>query len=114
MLLQLYFLCYGIVPLLKLGALTAALVGLGMNYAVYEADVYRAGLQAVSKTQLAARHALGMSLPLALRRILLPQAVRNAITSVTNAFIALLKGSSLVSLNRRGGIHVQRLARLQT
>lgn len=97
-LLQLYLLYYGLAPVLKLGALTAAIIGLGMNYAAYEAEVYRAGIQAVPKTQMEAALALGMSRSLALRRVVLPQAVRHAIPNVTNDFIALLKDSSLVSV----------------
>jgi polar amino acid transport system substrate-binding protein len=97
-LLQLYLLYYGLAPILRLNAMTAAVVGLGMNYAAYEAEVYRAGIQAVPKAQTEAALALGMSLPLALRRIVLPQALRNAIPNVTNDFIALLKDSSLVSV----------------
>lgn len=97
-LLQLYLLYYGLAPVLKLGALPAAIIGLGMNYAAYEAEVYRAGMQAVPKAQLEAALALGMPLRLALRRVILPQAVRHAIPNVTNDFIALLKDSSLVSV----------------
>jgi polar amino acid transport system substrate-binding protein len=69
-----------------------------MNYAAYEAEVYRAGIQAVPKTQLEAALALGMSTRLALRRVVLPQALRHALPNVTNDFIALLKDSSLVSV----------------
>jgi polar amino acid transport system substrate-binding protein len=97
-LLQLYLLYYGLAPIAKLSAMTAAVVGLGMNYAAYEAEVYRSGIQAVPKAQTEAALALGMSLPLALRRVVLPQAVKNAIPNVTNDFIALLKDSSLVSV----------------
>lgn len=97
-LLQLYLLYYGLAPVLKLGAFPAAVVGLGMNYAAYEAEVYRAGIQAVPKTQIEAAHSLGMSTWLALRRIVLPQAIRNALPNVTNDFIALLKDSALVSV----------------
>lgn len=97
-LLQLYFLYYGLAPVLKLGALPAAILGLGMNYAAYEAEVYRAGFGAVPKAQMEAALSLGMSTPLALRRIVLPQAFRHAIPNVTNDFIALLKDSSLVSV----------------
>jgi polar amino acid transport system substrate-binding protein len=97
-LLQLYLLYYGLAPVLKLGALPAAVIGLGMNYAAYEAEVYRAGIQAVPKAQLEAAWALGMSTPLALRRVVLPQAVRHAVPNVANDFIALLKDSSLVSI----------------
>ena len=97
-LLQLYLLYYGLAPILKLGALPAAILGLGMNYAAYEAEVYRAGIQAVPKAQLESALALGMSTRLALRRVVLPQALRHAIPNVTNDFIALLKDSSLVSV----------------
>src|SRR5262245_19909200 len=69
-----------------------------MNYAAYEAEVYRAGIQAVPKAQLEAALALGMTTRLALRRVVLPQALRHAIPNVTNDFIALMKDSSLVSV----------------
>ncbi len=97
-LLQLYVLYYGLADTVRFDALTAAVIGLGMNYAAYEAEVYRAGIQAVPKGQTEAALALGMSMPLALRRVILPQAFRLALPSVTNDFIALLKDSSLVSV----------------
>jgi polar amino acid transport system substrate-binding protein len=79
-------------------AVVAAVLGLGMNYAAYEAEVYRAGMQAVPSGQMEAATVLGMSKWLALRRVIVPQAVRVALPSVTNDFIALLKDSSLVSV----------------
>ena len=97
-LLQLYVLYYGLAPIIKLNAFTAAVLGLGMNYAAYEAEVYRAGIQAVPRGQMEAALSLGMPTPLALRRIVLPQGFRLALPSVTNDFIALLKDSSLVSV----------------
>jgi polar amino acid transport system substrate-binding protein len=97
-LLQLYVLYYGLASIVRIDALATAVVGLGMNYAAYEAEVYRAGIGAVPKGQMAAAYALGMSTPLALRRVLLPQAFRLALPNVTNDFIALLKDSSLVSV----------------
>ncbi|MBX3201161.1 MAG: ABC transporter permease subunit [Labilithrix sp.] len=97
-LLQLYLLYYGLAPVLKLDALPAAVIGLGMNYAAYEAEVYRAGIQAVPRAQLESALALGMTTRLALRRVVLPQALRHALPNVTNDFIALLKDSSLVSV----------------
>jgi polar amino acid transport system substrate-binding protein len=97
-LLQLYVLYYGLAPIIKLDAFTAAVIGLGMNYAAYEAEVYRAGIQAVPKGQMEAALSLGMPTRLALRRVVLPQGFRLALPSVTNDFIALLKDSSLVSV----------------
>lgn len=97
-LLQLYVLYYGLAPIIKLGPYEAAILGLGMNYAAYEAEVYRAGIQAVPKGQMEAALSLGMPTSLALRRVVLPQGFRLALPSVTNDFIALLKDSSLVSV----------------
>ncbi len=97
-LLQLYVLYYGLAPLIALDAFTAAVVGLGLNYAAYEAELYRAGLDAVAVEQTEAGLALGMSRALTLRRIVLPQAFRVALPGIANDFIALLKDTSLVSV----------------
>jgi polar amino acid transport system substrate-binding protein len=97
-LLQLYVLYYGLAPVYALPPLTAAILGLGLNYAAYEAEIYRAGLQAVPRGQIEAGEALGMSGAMVLRRVLLPQALRFSLPGVANDFIALLKDSSLVSV----------------
>ena len=97
-LLQLYLLYFGLAGVLSLDAWTAAIVGLGLNYAAYEAEIYRAGIQAIPVGQMEAALALGMTRRLALRRIVMPQAFRVALPGVTNDFIALLKDSSLVSV----------------
>jgi polar amino acid transport system substrate-binding protein len=97
-LLQLYVLYYGLAPVVPLDPLTAAVLGLGLNYAAYEAEVYRAGLEAVPVGQTEAALALGFSRAQALRRIVLPQALRVALPGMANDFIALLKDSSLVSV----------------
>jgi polar amino acid transport system substrate-binding protein len=97
-LLQLYVLYYGLAPVLTLDAFTAAVIGLGLNYAAYEAELYRAGLEAVSVGQTEAALALGMTRAQALGRIVLPQALRVALPGIANDFIALLKDSSLVSV----------------
>jgi polar amino acid transport system substrate-binding protein len=97
-LLQLYVIYYALAPVIAMDAFTAAILGLGLNYAAYEAEVYRAGIQAVPRGQTEAALSLGMSTPLALRRVIMPQAFRLALPSVTNDFIALLKDSSLVSV----------------
>ncbi|HVZ73641.1 MAG TPA: ABC transporter substrate-binding protein/permease [Polyangia bacterium] len=97
-LLQLFVIYYGLAGVLALSPWAAAILGLGLNYAAYEAEIYRAGLAAVPRGQLEAAWALGMSTPLALRRIIVPQALRVALPGMTNDFIALLKDSSLVSV----------------
>src|SRR5213079_200857 len=78
--------------------LWAAVIGVRLNYAAYEAENYRAGIQAIPKGQLDAALALGLSRLQTIRKIVLPQAVRLVIPPVTNDFIALLKDSSLVSV----------------
>ncbi|MCC7086687.1 MAG: ABC transporter permease subunit [Pirellulales bacterium] len=83
---------------LPLPALAAAIAGLAINYSAYEAEIYRAGLQAVPRGQMEAALALGMTPALAIRRILLPQAFRIVIPPVTNDFIALFKDTSVCSV----------------
>lgn len=99
LLIQLYLIYYGLPNLgIRLSAPMAAILGLGLNYAAYEAENYRAGIQAIPRGQMEAALALGMSRWQALRRIILPQALRIIIPPVTNDFIALFKDSSLVSV----------------
>jgi len=100
LLLQIYFLYFGLAQQfgLRLTAGFAAVISLGLNYAATEAENYRAGIQGVPKGQLEAALALGMKRRLALRRILLPQALRISLPSVTNDFIAMFKDSSIVSV----------------
>jgi len=97
-LLQLFVIYYGLAGVFPLGAYAAAILGLGLNYAAYEAEIYRAGIQAVPRGEIEAAHALGMTGALALRRVVLPQALRFSLPGVANDFIALLKDSSLVSV----------------
>ena len=99
LLIQLYILYYGLPNIgISLNPLTAAFLGLGMNYAAYEAELYRAGISAVPKGQMEAGLSLGMTQGTAVRRVILPQAFRIALPGVTNDFIALFKDSSLVSV----------------
>ncbi len=72
-------------------------LGLAINYSAYEAENYRAGLQAIPKGQTEAALALGMSKWTVIRRVVLPQAVRIVIPPVTNDFIALFKDTSVCS-----------------
>ncbi|MCA1826710.1 MAG: ABC transporter permease subunit [Myxococcales bacterium] len=97
-LLQLYILYYGLAPVVHLNALAAAILGLGLNYAAYEAEVHRAAIQAIPIGQAEAAAALGLTRGQALRLVLLPQALRTALPAMTNDLIALLKDSSLVSV----------------
>jgi polar amino acid transport system substrate-binding protein len=97
-LLQLFVLYYGLAAAIRLPAWGAALLGLGLNYAAYESEIYRGALLAVPVGQLEAAKTLGFSDLQTLRLIRGPQAFRLALAPMTNDFVALLKDSSLVSV----------------
>jgi polar amino acid transport system permease protein len=82
----------------------ASVVALGLNEAAYMAEVVRAGILAVDRGQYEAATALGMPRLLALRRIILPQAMRVIIPPAGNQFISLLKATSLVSVIAGGDL----------
>jgi His/Glu/Gln/Arg/opine family amino acid ABC transporter permease subunit len=95
-LVQLLFLYFGlpVIGIAMPGWLTA-LVGLGLNYAAYESQVYRAALEAIPNGQWEAAYSLGMGPLLAFRRIILPQAFRIALPPMTNDFVSLFKDTSV-------------------
>ena len=110
-LLLLYFIYYGLPvivegsqclyflrPYLKLGPLQAAILGFGLNYAAYQAEVFRAGIHSIPPGQWEAAASLGMSRLLTFRRIIMPQAVRVILPPMTNDFVALFKDTSVVSI----------------
>jgi polar amino acid transport system substrate-binding protein len=95
-LVQLLFLYFGlpVVGIVMPNWLTA-LVGLGLNYAAYESQVYRASLEAIPRGQWEAAYSLGMGPVLAFRRIIMPQAFRIALPPMTNDFVSLFKDTSV-------------------
>ena len=97
-LLQLFVLYYGIAAAIRLPAFAAALLGLALNYAAYESEIYRGALEAVPTGQLEAARILGLSERQVLTLVRGPQAFRLALAPMTNDFVALLKDSSLVSV----------------
>ena len=100
LLLQLFVIYYVLPQFTGIGIpeFWAGVLGLGINYSAYEAENYRAGLLAIPRGQMEAALSLGMSTPTALRRIIVPQAVRIVIPPVTNDFIALFKDTSVCSM----------------
>ncbi|PKO04661.1 MAG: amino acid ABC transporter permease [Chloroflexi bacterium HGW-Chloroflexi-3] len=75
-----------------------AILGLTFCYSAYMSEVYRAGIQSISKGQMEAARSLGMNYFQSMRFIILPQAIRVILPPVGNEFITLLKDSSLVSV----------------
>jgi len=78
--------------------LTAAIAGLALNEAAYMAEIIRAGLLSVNQGQYETCDAFGMTRGLALRRIILPQAMRAIVPPTGNQFISMIKATSLVSV----------------
>ncbi len=81
---------------INLAAPVAGVIALGLNEGAYMTEIIRAGLLTVDTGQREAARALGMTNPLALRRIILPQALRAIIPPTGNQFIAMLKTTSLL------------------
>ena len=73
-------------------------LSIALTYGAYYAEVYRAGLEAVPLGQSEAAHSLGMSHTVALRHVIVPQAIRKVIPPMLNDFIALMKDTSLVQV----------------
>jgi polar amino acid transport system substrate-binding protein len=99
LLLLLFFLYFGLSSYgLGMSAVATAILGFGLTYGAYEAEIYRSSILSVPAGQWEAGQALGMKGPLIFRRIIFPQALRTALAPVTNDFVALFKDTSLVSV----------------
>lgn len=83
---------------LNLPAWAAAIITFGLDYAAYEAEIYRAGIASIPKGQWEAAASLGMSRTMTFRLVVLPQAIRVILPPSTNDFVALFKDTSLVSI----------------
>lgn len=89
------------------GTYGQGILGLGLVGAAYQAEVFRAGLQAVPKGQTEAARSLGMSAARAQFTVVIPQAIRIVIPPTTNQFVSLLKDSSLVLFLGVSGQYVE-------
>jgi polar amino acid transport system permease protein len=82
---------------ITLTALQAAILGLGIAYSAYQAENFRAGIEAIDKGQIEAAQTIGMGWWLTMRRVVLPQAVRIVLPPYGNIMIMMLKDSSQAS-----------------
>jgi len=94
---QLMFLYFGIIELVILPAFWAGSLALAIHAGAYIAEIFRGTIQSIDRGQMEAARSLGMSYPLAMRRIIMPQAFKRAIPPLGNQFIIGLKDSSLVA-----------------
>jgi polar amino acid transport system permease protein len=100
LLVLLIFIYYGVSIFtgLNIPAMAAGIGGLGIFYAAYLSETFRAGILAVDKGQIEAAMSLGMHRLLVFRRVVLPHAFRTILPPFTNTFISIFKDSSLVSV----------------
>jgi polar amino acid transport system permease protein len=95
-LLQLFIIYFGLTSFdIRLDPFSAASLTLGLIGAAYAAEIFRAGIESVDRGQYEASRSLGMSAPLAMRRIILPQAAVLILPPFTNFVIAMVKDTSL-------------------
>jgi len=83
---------------ISLTPLSAALLGLALNTAAFQAEIYRAGFEAVPRGQAEAARALGLRAWQRTRLVLLPQVIRLVLPNLTNEAVDILKNSALVSV----------------
>ena len=83
---------------ISLGAFFAGVISLSLSDSAFEAEIFRAGLQSISKGQKDAAKSIGLNKYQELRLIILPQAIRIILPAIGNQFVYVLKMSSLVSI----------------
>jgi len=99
LLLQLFLIYFGLPQIgIYLSPILSGILGLGIHYAVYNSDVMRAGIVAIDRGQHETARSLGLSRAQSMRKVILPQALRNVTPALGNNLIALLKESALVSI----------------
>ena len=98
LLVTLMFLYYGLPSAgIQLTAYTVSIIALSLTNGAYVTEIVRAGIESIEVGQMRAARSLGMSYALAMRRIVLPQAIRRVLPPITNESITLLKNTALVS-----------------
>jgi cystine transport system permease protein len=98
LLLQLFLIYYGLPSVgIRFDPFPAAIIALSLNVGGYAAEVIRAAILSVPKGQWEAASTIGMGYATTLRKVVLPQATRNAIPPLSNTLISLVKDTSLAS-----------------
>lgn len=98
LLIQLFFLFFALPELgIVLSAFTSLVLGLGVHYATYASEAYRAGINAVEKGQWEAATALNLSSSTTWIKVVLPQAIPKVIPALGNFLVAMIKDAPLGS-----------------
>lgn len=99
---QLYLVYFGLATVLDLNDFVSGVIAVSVNTTAYIAEIIRSGIQSVDKGQMEAARSMGMPKRMAMRQIILPQAMKNILPAIGNEFATLIKETSIVSLI---GIH---------
>ena len=102
LLVQLYLVYFGLATVLDLNDFVSGVIAVSVNTTAYIAEIIRSGIQSVDKGQMEAARSMGMPKRIAMRQIILPQAMKNILPAIGNEFATLIKETSIVSLI---GIH---------
>ncbi len=102
LLVQLYLVYFGLATILDLNDFVSGVIAVSVNTTAYIAEIIRSGIQSVDKGQMEAARSMGMPKRMAMRQIILPQAMKNILPAIGNEFATLIKETSIVSLI---GIH---------
>ena len=102
LLVQLYLVYFGLGTVLALHDFVSGVIAVSVNTTAYIAEIIRSGIQSVDKGQMEAARSMGMPKRMAMRQIILPQAMKNILPAIGNEFATLIKETSIVSLI---GIH---------
>jgi polar amino acid transport system permease protein len=98
LLIQIFLIFFGLPSVgIYFDPVPAGILALSLNSAAYQAEIFRGGVQSISKGQMEASRAMGMTYNQTLSSVIIPQALRNALPAYTNEFITMIKDSSLVS-----------------
>ncbi|WP_369712566.1 amino acid ABC transporter permease [Leptotrichia sp. HSP-342] len=104
LLVQAIFFYFGVVPIINKGILggqqmspeIAGIIIISLNAGAFLAEIFRGGIQAIDAGQMEAARSLGLSFGKAMRKVILPQAIKNMIPAILNQFITSLKDTSLL------------------
>jgi amino ABC transporter, permease protein, 3-TM region, his/glu/gln/arg/opine family len=99
---QLILIYFGVFASVRIPPILVAIIAFGINSGAYQAEIFRSGIEAVPRGQFEAGRSLGFSYWQTMRRIVMPQAMKNVIPTLANEFIVLLKETSVagyVALN---------------
>jgi len=97
---QTFFIYFGVTKAIgvSMPAFTAGVIALSLNAGGYLSEIFRSGIEAIPRGQMEAARSLGMPYPMAMLRIILPQAIRIVIPSIANQCMITIKDTSIISV----------------